>query len=162
MAFKFRPETVLRLRRASEAQATTHLAAALRDLATAERSVRDLQTARASAENEHEQVLRTGFAPAQHFLGQALFQSRLAAEVVSAEREIESRAAVVQARRQTLAHAAREREALERLKDKHRARFRRELNRRDARLADELYLARYARRTTDDPAAAGETDDSPL
>ncbi len=162
MAFRFRLESVLRLRRSQEEQAKLRLAVRLRALAAAQAVEAALRARAGDASDIHEQRLRSGRLGLEDFLRQGLFQSRISAEIGDAGREIEARRADVINRRSELAHAARERETLERLRDKHRVRFRREQDRKDARLADELYLAGYGRRTSADPAMAGSEQESSL
>ena len=152
MAFEFRLETLLRLRHSKETQAKLRVAEALQALAAIQAAEARLRHRSETAQTDHERRLRMRIVTVDGFVRQGLFQTRMSAEIVSTERAVEARLADVTSRQTDLAHAAREREALDKLKDKHRVRFRREQDRKDARLADELYLARYSRRTSSELA----------
>ena len=160
MAFEFRLDPLLRLRLSREMQAKLRVAEGLRALAAAQVAEARLRRRAGTARSEHERRLRAGRVGVDGFARQGLFQARMSADIETAGRAVEARLAEVTSRQADLAHATREREALERLKDKHRVRFRREEDRKDARLADELYLARYSRRTSSEPAMAGSEDEA--
>ncbi len=160
MPFAFRLATILRLRRSRESEAKLLLAGALRALRVTEQVEADLRERAAAVRARYVERLTSGSARSEDFVRQGLFSSRLSAEIQNAAREVQARQADVQTRRADLANAARQRETLERLRDKHRARFRKEQDRKDARLADELYLARYGRRIRSEPAIACADEDA--
>ena len=143
--FKFRLERVRALRESVEDQAKEQLAASL--------SVRmkgEAMLAAASVSHAQAQATRRGtsavaasgsqLAAAQAYLERTQ-QERLAAELELGRREAE-----VDARRVALQSAARERQVLERLKDRRKADHIRELDRREGVLLDEMAIVGHRRR----------------
>ncbi len=61
-------------------------------------------------------------------------------------RLLEEQRSVADAKRVELVSKRRERKILEKLKDKHRTRYLKELDRKEATLVDELSLTRYSRK----------------
>ncbi len=143
--FKFRLERVRALRESVEDQAKEELAASL--------SVRMKGEAMLEAASEsfaHAKATRRGateiaasgdqLVAAQAYL-ERTEQARLAAEL-----ELDRREAEVDARRTALQSAARERQVLERLKERRKADHIRELDRREGVLLDEMAIVGHRRR----------------
>ena len=144
-AFRFRLERVRELRQRVEDEAKEELARSMTERARwAERA--DLASAQArSAFAAQRSSIGTGLdVPA--ILAHQAFVDRADREQHAAEMDLSRQDAEVQARRGALAEAARERQVLEKLKQRQAALHRREAERREAAHIDELALAMHRRR----------------
>jgi flagellar protein FliJ len=143
--FEFRLETILRLRESEEGQLRDELA---------------LLNARATATGQ--EIARLGGVREQHMREVAerrtaesldleknrddgLYLDRLNADISNTKSLLEEQRAAADAKREELVSKRRERRILEKLKDKHRTRYLKELDRKEATLVDELSLTRYGR-----------------
>ena len=70
---------------------------------------------------------------------------RLNADIKTTNRLLEEQRAAADAKRAELVSKRRERRILEKLREKHRTRYLKELDRKEATLVDELSLTRYGR-----------------
>jgi flagellar FliJ protein len=143
--FKFRLERVRALRESVEDQAKEDLAASL--------SVRMKGEAMLEAASEsYAQAKATrrgatgGPASGDQLVAAQAYLERTEQERLAAELELGRREAEVDARRTALQSAARERQVLERLKDRRKADHVRELDRREGVLLDEMAIVGHRRR----------------
>ena len=143
--FKFRLERVRALRESVEDQAKEELAASL--------SVRMKGEAMLEAASEsfaHAKATRRGAteiaASGDQLVAAQAYLERTEQERLAAELELGRREAEVDARRIALQSAARERQVLERLKDRRKADHIRELDRREGVLLDEMAIVGHRRR----------------
>jgi flagellar FliJ protein len=140
--FNFRLERVRALRESVEDQAREELAASLSMrmkgeamLQAAMNTVTDAQAARRSAVG----------ATAQELVAIQAYLERTERAREAAELELDRRDAEVDARRGALQNAARDRQVLERLKERQRADHQREANRRESVVLDEMAINSHRR-----------------
>jgi flagellar FliJ protein len=143
--FKFRLERVRALRESVEDQAKEELAASL--------SVRMKGEAMLEAASEsfaHAKATRRGAteiaASGDQLVAAQAYLERTEQERLAAELELGRREAEVDQRRIALQSAARERQVLERLKERRKADHIRELDRREGVLLDEMAIVGHRRR----------------
>lgn len=137
--FTFKLERVRALRERKEELAKEELAASL---AIRLRGEAMLQAAAESVEQARDaQRAGTGVAmSAQDLQAAQAYLERTERERESASLQLDRQDAEVDARRSALQNAAREREVLERLKERKRAEYRREADRREGVLLDEMAI----------------------
>ncbi len=146
--FRFRLERVHDIRRQAERGAQEELAAALGREAGGEAALGHVDAALADAREQ----LRSGAAgPGESVPGTELaaanaYLERLAGRRAVAVRDLNSSRDEVLARRLDLQAAARERQALDRLRDRRRAEHDREAQRSESARLDELALVGHRRR----------------
>ena len=140
--FNFRLERVRALRESVEDQAREELAASLSMrmkgeamLRAAKETVDDAQSARRQAQG----------ATAQELLAIQAYLERTERAREAAALELDRRDAEVDARRSALETAARDRQVLERLKERQRADHQRESNRRESVVLDEMAITTHRR-----------------
>ena len=140
--FNFRLERVRALRETVEGQAREELAASLSMrmkgeamLEAAMSTMSDAQAARRSAVG----------ASAQELVAIQAYLERTERAREAAALELDRRDAEVDARRSTLHGAARDRQVLERLKERQRADHQRETNRRESVVLDEMAITAHRR-----------------
>jgi flagellar protein FliJ len=138
--FRFRLERVLELRVRAEEQATEELAA---QMAERERWAAKLREATRRLEDARTSQPSGGDATA--FMAHQSYVERAEREQEAAELDLSRQDAEVDARRVALQHAARERQVLEKLKEKQEAAYRLEADRREGAELDELALSRHRR-----------------
>lgn len=148
-AFQFRLERVHGLRRQAERSAQEALAASLGRQLDSERSLREIEatidgareTERLAATERGERVLRSGdeMAAANAYL------ERLSGSRAAAVRELSELECEVEESRHGLLTAARERQALDRLRERRLAEHEREAARLEGAQIDELALAVHRR-----------------
>jgi flagellar FliJ protein len=143
--FTFRLERVRSLRERAEDHAKEQYAASLAHRMEGEAMLR--------AAAEHRDDARVAVRPAadaalsgMEFRASQAWLERLERARQAAELELDRRDAEVDARHVALVHAARERHALERLRDKRKAEHALEANRREGYELDELAAAGHRRR----------------
>jgi flagellar FliJ protein len=143
--FKFRLERVRALRESVEDQAKEELAASLSVRMKGEAMLEAASQSHAEAQATRRGATGVAASGDQLVAAQAYLerteQQRLAAELELGRREAE-----VDARRTALQSAARERQVLERLKDRRKADHIRELDRREGVLLDEMAIVGHRRR----------------
>ena len=147
-SFTFRLERVRALRERAEDQAKEEYAASLAH------RLEGVAMLRAAAD-QREAAFRTAVAPAQDvgatgndLLASQAWLDRLERAREAAALELDRREAEVDARHTALVHAARERHALERLRERRSADHALEAGRRESAELDELALAGHRRRAT--------------
>ena len=145
MAFRFRLESVLSLKTSQEEQVRNQLAILNARVAEARREVTKLLALKADLFRVMEDRRRPGSVDPEDIRFEALYLGRLNAETQSAQLVLQRRIAEARAKREELVGISRERRILEKLKEKHWERFRKEQDRREATLVSELYLSRFAR-----------------
>lgn len=142
--FRFRLERVRALRERTEDQAKEHLAA---QMAERERWAAKLTEAGSRLEQARGAQLgaTAGGSSVADILAHQAFLERTEREQQAAELDLSRQDAEVEARRVMLQQAARDRQILERLKDKQEAAHRLENERRLGAELDELALSRHRR-----------------
>jgi flagellar FliJ protein len=146
-SFTFRLERVRSLRERAEDQAREQLARELSHRVRGEAILRDAtQAVSVARDTGLDAVLRGGASGADLLAAQAWLE-RAEQRRVDAAAELGRRDAEVAVRRQALADAAREREAIERLKRRRRADHDAEMARRAQAALDEVALTVHRRRT---------------
>jgi flagellar protein FliJ len=146
--FRFRLAPVLRLREAAEETRKRALAEALAALDARRKEFSELEKER---ERCRERLVREGggisIAERSLYAGYMDRLSRRKAEIVAKLEEEEAR---VEKRRSELAVAARDRQAMERLRDRRAEAWRRTEERRDRARSDELAVLGFGRRRTEE------------
>jgi flagellar protein FliJ len=142
--FEFRLERVRALRERAEDSAKEELAGAMTERA---RWAARLDDAGSQLDQARSAQLgaATGGLSAADLLAHQAFLERAERERQAAELDLHRQDAEVDARRTALQQAARERQVLERLKDKKQAAHQLEAERREGALLDELALSRHRR-----------------
>jgi flagellar protein FliJ len=143
-AFRFRLERVRALRERTEDQAREELAGAMAEREQWAARLGDAAGQLGAARAAQRDAAAEGVSVADMVAHQAFLERSERAER-AAELDLHRQEAEVDARRVALQHAARERQALERLKDKQAAEHRRAAERREGALLDELALSRHRR-----------------
>lgn len=144
-AFTFRLERVRQLRERGEDLAKQELAGALSRRESCEERLRangaQLDEARAAQRD-----LAAATASAMDLIARQRYLERVEADRVAGEQDLVRHDAEVDARRTSLREAARERQVLERLKERRRADHARELLRVEGEQLDEIALTIHRRR----------------
>jgi flagellar protein FliJ len=142
--FAFRLERVRALREGAEDTAKEELAGAMTER---ERWAARVAQAGSRLDGARSAQLgaATGGMSAADLLAHQAFLERAEREKETAELDLDRQDAEVDARRSALQHAARERQVLERLKDKQATAHRLDAERREGALLDELALNRHRR-----------------
>ena len=143
--FKFRLERVRALRESVEDQAKEELAASLSVQMKGEAMLEAASESHANAKATRRGATGVAASGDQLVAAQAYLE-RTEQERLAAELELGRREAEVDARRIALQSAARERQVLERLKDRRKADHIRELDRREGVLLDEMAIVGHRRR----------------
>lgn len=144
--FVFRLERVRRVRERTEELAQQELASSLQSHRHGEAALGEAGTRLDDARRAHPlRALESAVAGADLRAAQAYLE-RLATQHRHAAKELEVRSAEVQSRRDTLREAAREREVLERLRERRRGEHARDSERRSAVALDEVALMAHSRR----------------
>lgn len=144
--FQFRLERVREMRVRTEDEAKEELA---RSMALRARSEQLLLEAaqRVQAARSGQLGAASGGVGIEQMLAHQAFIERAEREAQAAEIELSRQDAEVDARRVALQEAARERQVLDQLKDKHETAHRREAERVESNQIDELALAMHRRRS---------------
>lgn len=146
--FVFRLERVRRVRERTEELAQQELASSLQSRRHGEAALGAASSRLDDARRTHPlRALETAVAGADLRAAQAYLE-RLAAQRHHAARELDIRSADVQARRDTLREAAREREVLERLRERRRGEHVRDSERLSAAALDEVALMAHSRKAS--------------
>ncbi|MFL5826713.1 MAG: flagellar export protein FliJ [Thermoleophilaceae bacterium] len=143
--FKFSLERVRALRERSEDQAREQLAASLTHRVNGEAVLR---AAQATAQTARDAQREAAGAPVsgQDLAAMQLYIERAEREQEAASLDLDRREAEVDARRRALTHAARERQVLERLKERRRADHNLRAGRLESAAIDEMALNIHRRR----------------
>lgn len=142
--FRFKLEPVLRYRRILEDEAQRELAKAMRHRMILQDQLRQMQETITSSKRELGRGLigrvdLDSVAQFARYSGQTAQRARqIVASLVTAEKQIE-------AARERLLKATRDRKALELLEDRHRRAWHAEMERKDAAATDEIAVQAYAR-----------------
>ena len=146
--FKFRLERVHDIRRQAERGAQEELAGALGRQATEERSLGQVDaTIEAARERFRDVASGSGKAqPGEDLAATNAYLERLAGRRAVAVRDLNLSLGEVDRKRSSLELAARERQALDRLRDRRQAEHDREMARAEGAHNDELALAGHRRR----------------
>jgi flagellar protein FliJ len=142
--FQFRLERVRELREHAEDQAREELASSLSVRMKGEAMLRAAAEDLGAAHDARRRSSTADLSGAELIALQAYLE-RSERQRESAALELDRRQAEVDARRQALAVRAQERQVLERLKDRRRADHKREMERREGALLDEMALAAHRR-----------------
>ena len=148
-AFRFRLERVRWLRQQTERRAQEALASSLGHRHESERSLQEIdassegahESERAAAAAAGERELRSG----EELLAMETYLMRLAGSRAAAARNLAERSGEVDDRRRSLLAAARERQALDRLRGRRLSEHRQEAARTEGAQLDELALAAHRR-----------------
>ncbi len=148
-AFKFRLERVRWLRQQTERRAQRELAASLGLRLESERSLREVdasiesarESERAAADHGAGSELRSG----EEMVAMEIYLDRLAGSRAAAARRLAERNGEVEDRRRGLLAAARERQALDRLRGRRLSEHRQEAARAEGAALDEMALAAHRR-----------------
>jgi flagellar protein FliJ len=143
-SFRFRLERVRELREHREDEAKLALAAALADHFRAEEQV---QAAEQRIEDARLAQLDAGRSQSTgtHLLAYQAYLERTESDHRASRHDLHERECEVGDRRDALSHAARERQALERLKERRRAEYQREADRVEALTLDEVAINSFRR-----------------
>lgn len=146
--FKFRLERVHDIRRQAERGAQEELAGALGRQATEERSLGQVDETIEAARNRFRDVAagNADSRPGEDLAATNAYLERLAGRRAVAVRDLNLSRGEVDRKRSSLELAARERQALDRLRDRRRAEHDREMARAEGAHNDELALAGHRRR----------------
>lgn len=142
--FNFRLERVRALRESFEDQAREELAASLSIRLKGEAMLRAATDSVAGAQAERRQTAAIEASGVELLAAQAYLE-RTSRARQAAELELDRREAEVDARRTALVAAARQRQVLERLKDRRMADHRRESQRIEGALLDEMAITSHRR-----------------
>lgn len=145
MPFQFRLQSVLSLKASLEEQTGNELAILNAKAERAQLELEALRTRREDLLDEMGDRRKRRNLDAERILAEALYLERLNAELQIARQVLQRQRALAAAKRAELVGISRERKVLEKLKEKHQARYQKELDRKDATLAGELFLARHNR-----------------
>lgn len=144
--FTFRLERVRALRERAEDSARERLAASLSHRLAGEAMLQAADARVGGALDAWRETAPRTPASGADLVALQSYLERAERDRSVAARELDRCDAEVDARRDQLAAAARERQALERLKDRRRADHQREAGRRESAVLDEMAIGRYARR----------------
>ncbi len=144
-SFRFRLERVRTIRERAEDQAREALSNELRVRAEGEMLLREAADAVSAARNVGRSTASAGRSSATDFLSAQAFLERTERNRVEASLELARRDAEVTARRQVLAVAARDRQAIDKLKERQKSQHDAEWARRAQNTLDELALAVHRR-----------------
>jgi flagellar FliJ protein len=142
--FQFRLERVRELREHAEDQAREELASSLAIRMKGEAMLRAAADDMGAAHDARRKGSTADLSGAELLALQAYLE-RAERQRESAALELDRREAEVDARRQALAVRSQERQVLERLKDRRKQDHRREMDRRDGVLLDEIAIAAHRR-----------------
>ncbi len=145
-SFRFRLERIRALRQRKEGLARLELARALSERAGSEDRLRRVEADLERAHTDQRHAVTGGQDPtAAELLARQAFVEHVEAQRMMGMRDLERHDADVAARGVQLGRAAREREILERLKERRRAEHEREAGRREGALLDEMALEGHRR-----------------
>ena len=144
-SFTFRLERVRTIRERAEDRAREALTVELRNRAEGEVLLRDATDAVTAARDAGRNTVTGGRISASDFLSAQAFLERTERLRVEASLELARREAEVDARRDVLAAAARDRQAIDKLKERRKAEHDAEWARRSQNTLDELALAVHRR-----------------
>jgi flagellar FliJ protein len=144
-SFTFRLERVRNLRERAEDRAREALSAELRVRAEGEALVRQAEAAVGAAQQAGRGAVAVGRGSVNDLMVAQAYLERTERVRVEAGLELSRRDAEVAARRETLTAAARERQAIDKLKERRKAEHDAEWARRSQNTLDELALAVYRR-----------------
>jgi len=143
-SFRFRLERVRALRERREEVAREELARAIVCSRRSREQLDGIEENLEQARREQRGALDTGAGGEQLRAHQA-FLERVEREREAGESEMRRTEAEVAARGEDLGRASRDRQSLERLKERHRSEHLRELRRREALVMDQLAIERFRR-----------------
>jgi len=143
--FTFRLERVRAVRERLEDQAKEHLAASLTHRLTGEALLHAATDELDSARETRVETLTSGVASGNDILAAQAYLERTQRMREARALELDRRDTEVAARRAALTAAARERQVLERLKERRRDDYRREVKRQEGAALDELALGVHRR-----------------
>jgi flagellar FliJ protein len=144
-SFTFRLERVRTIRERAEDRAREALSNELRAQAEGEALLRDATNAVTAARDSGRATVTSGRVSATDFMSAQAFLERTERLRSEASLELARHAAEVSARRDQLAAAARDRQAIDKLKERRKAEHDAEWARRSQNTLDELALAVYRR-----------------
>ncbi len=145
MAFKFRLETLLRLKKRYLELAEAELARLLKQLSMARKSFNTKLTEVRQTELEMEDVLRKGVS-ADQYQQMFYYLERLKGDLSRLRQRIRQLEGQVQRMRETVAERHREKELVERLREKEYEVYKAEVQRQEQIEADDLFSVSFARR----------------
>lgn len=145
MPFQFRLQTVLAFKEDLEEKISGELALLNAQAERSRRAVEAVQASREDLLGEMDARRRAPRLDTEKILHDTLYLDRLNADIQIARRVLQERRAVARAKREELVGISRERRILEKLREKHQARYQRETDRKEATLADEVFLSRHNR-----------------
>jgi flagellar FliJ protein len=145
-SFRFRLERIRELRERREDQAKQALAAAMADHFRAEEELRVAEERIASARAAQLDAAMSPRAATDLLAHQAYLERAESVQSVTRQ-NLDCREVEVTDRRDALGRAARDRQALERLKDRRRAEHQREATRIESLVLDEIAINNFRRRT---------------
>lgn len=143
--FRFSLERIRALRERTEDEAKEALAGAMADQLRSERGVREAGEILKRARDAQRGVT-TGPVAVQELMARQAYLERSERAQLASQEMLERSAARVERRREVLTEAARERQALERLKERRRQDFDRESARQETIALDEIALNNFRRR----------------
>ncbi len=144
--FRFRLQTLLRLRIAERDQRRTELAKALRAEAMLRQRQEALQEEQASLAGRERELKSPGVADVDALLHAHRYEIVLAAQMRQLNDQLAQVVAESERRRQVLVEADRQVRVLEKLRDRQSASHRQEEQRLETKQFDELALVGYSRR----------------
>jgi flagellar FliJ protein len=144
-SFSFRLEPVRNLRKRAEEREREALAAELRVRAEGETLLRQATDAVGAARAAGRRTATAGRISSMNLISAQAFLERTERIRVDAARELDRRDAEVVVRREKLAAAARDRQSIDKLKDRRKAEHESEWARRSQNTLDELALAVHRR-----------------
>ena len=144
MPFQFRLESVLAIRTALEEQALRELAGLNAEFERTRLQIRGLDATKSAFLHQLAEQRQLGEANIERILADTLYLERLNAELQGTKQVLRSKREAVRSKRSEVVKKTRERQVLEKLKEKHRARYEKEIDRKEATEADELFLSRYS------------------
>ena len=142
MPFRFRLESVLSIKSAFEEKALNELAVLNAALERMKMRMRELEFTKSDFVRKQTDRRTVGRTDLEGILAEPLYLEVLDAELQTTKQVLRSQREAVRSKREDVIKKTRERQVLEKLKEKHRARYEKEADRKEATQADELFLSR--------------------
>ena len=142
MPFRFRLESVLSIKSAFEEKALNELAVLNVALERMKMKLRELEVTKSDFVRKQAEQRNVGRTDLERILAETLYLEVLDAELQTTKQVLRSQRVAVRSKREEALKMSRERQILEKLKEKHRARYEKDADRKEATQADELFLSR--------------------
>ncbi len=149
MPFEYRLESLLALRASLEDKTLNELAILNGALERARATLRELRSTKVRFVRRQSEDRKVGRVDPEKILAEALYLDQVDADIKTTELTLQKQRELVRLKREELLQKSRERQVLEKLKEKHRERYKKEVDRKEATQAEELFLSRYSKNEAD-------------